>query len=133
MPNGSLLPKAGYDGMFTNASCVVRANYNKGDYDAETFGDNDATSCKEFYDRDRAHEAIHRKTCTAAKDAGTDLHAIDEMIEDEIKAYEHSVRLSAAYVKLLSIQCSTKRKPSELKARAQRIRDLLAPYENKGG
>lgn len=133
MPNGSLLPKPGYDGMFTNEACVVRANYNKGDYDAETFGDNDTTSCKEFYDRDRAHEAIHRKTCTAAKDAGTNLHAIGDMIEDEIKAYEHSVRLSAAYVKLLSIQCSTKKKPGELKARAQRIRDLLAPYESKGG
>jgi hypothetical protein len=133
MPDKTLLPKPGYGGMYTDENCVVRANYNKGEYDAESFGSTDATSCKEFYDRDRAHEAIHRKTCLAAKDGDKDLHAIDDMIEDEIKSYEHSVRLSAAYVKLLNIQCSAKRKPSELKARAQRIRDLLAPYEKKGG
>lgn len=132
MPDKSLLPKPGYGGMYTDEHCQVYANYNEGEYDAESFGSSDATSCKEFYDRDRAHEAIHRKTCLAAKDSGKDLHAIADMIEDEIKAYEHSVRLSAAYVKLLNLQCSAKKRPNELKERAKRIRDLLGPYEKKG-
>ena len=133
MPNKAQLPKPGYGGMYTDERCMVYANYNSGEYDSESFGSSDATSCKEFYDRDRAHEAIHRQSCLAAKKAEKSLDAIDDMIEDEIKAYEHSVRLSAAYVKLLNIQCSTKKKPSELKARAKRIRDLLGPYESKGG
>ncbi|HEX6243873.1 MAG TPA: hypothetical protein VFZ61_23320 [Polyangiales bacterium] len=133
MPNKTLLPKPGYGGMYTDERCNVYANYDSGEYDSESFGSTDTTSCKEFYDRDRAHEAIHRKTCLAAKDAEKSLDAIDDMIEDEIKAYEHSVRLSAAYVKMLNIQCSAKKKPSELQARAKRIRDLLAPYEKKGG
>lgn len=132
MLNRDLLPKAGYGGMFTDEHCRVRVNYDAGDYDPEGFGATHNT-CKEFYDRDQAHEVIHKRSCEAAKAAGKDLHEIDVMIEDEIKSYEHSVRLSLAYVRMLSIRCSTEPNPNDLKARAQRIQDLLTPYLQKGG
>lgn len=128
----SLLPKEGYSGMFTNEHCQVRVNYLGGDYDPEGFGASHTTSCQEFYDRDRAHEVLHQNTCNKAKDTSKNLDDIDAMIEDEILAYEHSVRLSEAYVRLLSIECSTRPNPDEQKKRAKRIEDLLSPYLKKG-
>ena len=99
--NLSLLPKVGYGGMFTNEGCQIRVNYQGGDYDAATFGENDATSCVEFYDRDRAHEVIHQRRCQAAKDRGdTKRESIDGLIEEEVAAYKHSVKLTKAYVTL---------------------------------
>jgi hypothetical protein len=127
----SLLPKNGYNGMFTDEHCRVRVNFEGGDYDPEGFGSSH-TSCQEFYDRDRAHEVIHQQSCKAAQRQGKDLHSINAMIEDEIAAYAHSVRLSQAYVRLLSIRCSAEPDPNQQKARAERVQDLLAPYLGRG-
>jgi hypothetical protein len=125
----NLFPKAGYTGMYTTEQCAVRVRFEGGEYDPAGFGANDATSCQEFYDRDRAHEVIHQRRCQAAKDRGMpQTFAIDSMIEEEVLAYEHSVRLTHAYVRLLSIQCSAQATPDELQSRAKRIQDLLAPY-----
>jgi hypothetical protein len=129
----SLLPKAGYGGMFTDERCRIRVNYNGGDYDPEGFGSSDATSCQEFYDRDQAHEVIHQRSCERAAKKGTDLHSIDVTIEDEVASYKHSVKLSQAYVRLLSVQCSSEPDPDKLKARTKRLQDLLGPYLKKGG
>jgi len=55
------------------------------------------------------------------------------MIQEEITAYDHSVRLSRAYVRLLSIRCSataTRAQPTDPRAA---IQQLLAPYLAKGG
>ena len=43
-------------------------------------------------------------------------------------AYNHSVKLSRAYVRLLSLQCSAARTPEALQARAEKVQQLLAPY-----
>jgi hypothetical protein len=132
MLDRSLLPKAGYGGMTTDENCRVWVNYEGGEYDPGGFGANDKTSCQEFYDRDRAHEIIHQRNCEAAKKSGKDQHAIDALIEEEITAYAHSVRLSLAYVRVLSIECSAEPNPDDQKARAKRVEDLLGPYLNKG-
>ena len=127
----SMLPKAGYNGMFTDEHCNIRVNYEGGDYEPEGFGASHM-SCQEFYDRDRAHEVIHQQSCQAAKAKGKDVHSINAMIEDEIAAYAHSVRLSQAYLRLLSIRCSAEPDPKQQQARAKRVQDLLAPYLNRG-
>jgi hypothetical protein len=134
--NGKWLPKGGdgrYQGMTTNAKCQTFVNFcpssepcsaeAAGNISAEGFGDSDATSCPEFYDRDRAHEKIHQLRCKAG--AGGDIGAV---IEDEVVAYEHSVRLTQAYLRLLSLQCSAMPTPGELRARAAAVQNLLAPY-----
>lgn len=131
--NRDMLPKAGYAGMFTNQHCQVRVNYEGGDINPEGFGASHTTSCQEFYDRDRAHEVLHQRTCTAAKERGLSLDSIDDMIEDEIAAYRHSVLLSKAYVSLLSIQCSSRPNPVQQVARAKRIQELLTPYFGNEG
>jgi hypothetical protein len=129
----SLLPKPGYTGMITDEHCRVWVKFEGGEYSPDGFGANDATSCQEFYDRDRAHEIIHQRSCEAAEAKGKELHSISELIEDEIAAYRHSVRLSQAYVRLLSIECSSQPNPMQQKARAKRVQDLLGPYLKKGG
>lgn len=131
--NTSLLPKDGYAGMFTDANCKVHANFEAGDYDADGFGANDKTSCPEFYDRDRAHEAIHKQRCEAAMRRGKpETLAIDQLIESELIAYAHSVRLTQAYVRLLSLQCSSKSTPQKLQQRARDIQRVLTQYQQKG-
>jgi hypothetical protein len=126
----SLLPKAGYNGMHTTPACQVFVNYNAGDYDPSGFGSGDATSCPEFYDRDRAHEEIHRRACVAG---GAGRLGIDRMIQEEITAYDHSVRLSRAYVRMLSIRCSATATRAQRQTRARDIQQLLSPYLAKGG
>jgi hypothetical protein len=103
-PDYKMFPKAGYAGMYTTDACQVFANYEGGPADAASFGASDTTSCQEFYDRDRAHEVIHQRRCKAADAAGTSAKRenINRAIEEEIAAYEHSVKLSAAYVRLLA-------------------------------
>lgn len=128
--NDALRPKPGYGGMSTNAQCQVFANFEAGEADAASFGSNDPTQCVEFYDRDRAHEAIHKKRCEA-KNPPPDRNTIDGHIEEEIEAYKHSVDLSKAYVKLLSFQCSANANPAGLRARAKQIEQLLAPWRAK--
>ena len=118
----NLLPKAGYAGMFTDEHCRIRVNYEGGDYDPEGFGATH-TSCQEFYDRDVAHEVIHQRSCQAAQKKGKDLHDIDVMIEDEVAAYRHSVQLSQAYLRLMSLQCSARQNEAALKLRAKRVLD----------
>lgn len=128
----SFFPKAGYTGMSTDEHCRVFVSFEGGQYDPAGFGANDATSCQEFYDRDRAHEIIHQRRCEAAKARGKpQTLAIDELIEEEIIGYEHSVRLTNAYVRLLSLQCSSEASPDDLRARAERIQQLLGPYISK--
>ncbi|MET0287072.1 MAG: hypothetical protein ABW352_21490 [Polyangiales bacterium] len=129
----SLFPKAGYTGAYTNDRCQVWFKYNGGEYSAQGFGSTDMTPCQEFYDRDLAHEMIHKASCEAAKTSGKNLDRIDNMIEDEIAAYRHSVWLTKAYVRLLSIRCSKLPNRDELKKRVQRIEDLLSPYLMKAG
>jgi hypothetical protein len=129
----SLLPKAGYTGMETDEHCRIWVKFEGGQYEVDGFGSNDKTSCQEFYDRDRAHEVIHQRSCQAAKRRNTHLHSIDDAIEDEVRAYRHSVRLTKAYVRLLSLRCSSMPNPNEQKKRAKRIQDLLGPYLKKGG
>lgn len=130
--NKSLLPKPGYTGMETNDECKVKAQYEAGDYDAEGFGSSDKTSCVEFYDRDRAHEMIHAKRCEAAKKRNQpQTFNIDDGIEEELIAYRHTVKLSQAYVRLLSLQCSAMANPKELQKRAKQVQDLLTPYLKK--
>ncbi|MFO0724431.1 MAG: hypothetical protein U1E65_11645 [Myxococcota bacterium] len=127
------LPRPGYEGMFTNASCQVRVNFEAGDYDPEGFGATDPTSCPEFYDRDRAHEAFHKALCDKAKKAGdTKYLSIDRIIRDEIKAYDLSVRLDGAYVRLLSLLCSSTATPELRRNAAERYQRILAPYLSKG-
>jgi hypothetical protein len=128
----SLLPKAGYTGMETDEHCRIWVKFEGGQYNVDGFGSEDKTSCQEFYDRDRAHEVIHQRSCEAAKRRNKHLHSIDDSIEDEIRAYRHSVRLTQAYVRLLSIRCSSKPNPADQKKRAKRIQDLLGPYLKKG-
>lgn len=134
MLDESLLPKKGYEGMHTDERCNVFAEYQKAPADAKSFGSSDATSCPEFYDRDRAHEVIHQQRCiTASKPnyKGKDRFAIDQVAREEMIAYNHSVKLSRAYVRLLSLQCSAARTPEALQARAEKIQQWLAPYVGK--
>jgi hypothetical protein len=131
MVDSKLLPKAGYTGMATDGNCRISVKYLGGDYDPVGFGSGDATSCQEFYDRDMAHEVIHQRSCEAAKKREKNLDSIADSIEDEIAAYRHSVHLTQAYVRLLSIQCSSKPNPADQKARAKRVQDLLGPYLKK--
>lgn len=131
MNQPSLLPKAGYSGAYTDERCQVWIRFEGGQYNPEGFGANDATPCQEFYDRDRAHEVIHQRSCQAAQKSGKNLDHIDNMIEDEIAAYRHSVLLSKAYLRLLSIRCSALPNPAQLKSRAKRVQDLLTPYLKK--
>ena len=126
-----LLPMDGYNGMHTTPACQVFVNYNYGDYDPSGFGSSHPTACPEFFDRDRAHEEIHRRAC-AAGGSGSRM-AIDRMIQEEITAYDHSVRLSRAYVRLLSIRCSATATRAQRQTRARAIQQLLAPYLAKGG
>jgi hypothetical protein len=131
--NQKYLPKPGYDGMTTDPeTCRSWANFEKGEADAPTFADNDKTGCKELYDRDRAHEKVHQLRCEAAKGKEQNVTGIDAMIEDEIVAYEHSVRLNLAYVRLLSIKC-TSDNLSYIKQRAADVQKRLATYASKGG
>lgn len=132
MARASLLPKPGYKGAYTDARCNVYFNYNGGEYPPAGFGASDTTNCQEFYDRDYAHEVIHKQSCEASKASGKNLHRIDNMIEDEIAAYRHSVWLTKAYVRLLSIRCSKLPNRDQLKMRMQRIQDLLNPYLKRG-
>jgi hypothetical protein len=132
MVNSALFPKAGYTGAETDTHCQVWFKYEGGQYAPAGFGANDATPCQEFYDRDLAHEMIHKASCEQAKTTGKNLHRIDNMIEDEIAAYRHSVLLTKAYLRLLSIRCSSLPNRDALKTRAMRIQNLLAPYLKKG-
>jgi hypothetical protein len=132
MPKLSLFPKPGYTGAYTTDRCQVFFKYNGGEYPPAGFGASDSTPCQEFYDRDLAHEMIHKASCEAAQASGKNLHRIDNMIEDEIAAYRHSVWLTKAYVRLLSIRCSKLPNRDQLKLRAQRIQDLLNPYLKRG-
>jgi hypothetical protein len=128
MLDRSLVPKAGYDGMHTDPQCHVWADFESGLYEAESFGSNDRTSCPEFYDRDRAHEAIHKNLCEKSK---KDRFGINALVQEELTAYRHTIELSRAYVRLLSLQCSAKRTPEKLKKRAREIQEQLAPYLSK--
>jgi len=58
-------PWMAYNGMHTTPACQVFVNYNYGDYDPSGFGSSHPTACPEFFDRDRAHEEIHRRACAA--------------------------------------------------------------------
>lgn len=122
------LPPSGYGGMETDANCRISVSYEAGDYSPEGFGSSH-TTCKEFYERDHAHELIHQETCQKVGSA-TAFH-IDNMIENEVKAYEHSVRLSKAYVELLGIRCSAHPTPWDKLARAAQLIDLLDQYDNR--
>jgi len=55
------------------------------------------------------------------------------VIEDEVQAYRNSVIESEAYVKLLTLLCTTSPKPSIRKTRAKTIQTLLRRYATKGG
>ena len=126
------LPKVGYNAMFTNEHCEVRVDFESGDYPAEGFGADHVSACPEFYDRDRAHEAIHQSSCKAAKKKGDGQNLnINRIIQDEIKAYEHSIKVSKAYVRLLSLLCSADAPPEKKQMAAARYRDLLGPYLTK--
>jgi hypothetical protein len=135
MLDRTLVPKPGYTGMHTDPKCKVWVDFEAGLYEPEGFGANDKTSCPEFYDRDRAHEAIHKNLCEAAKDPKNkkkiDRESIGEIAREEVLAYSHSVKLTEAYVRLLSLQCSSGRTPDKLKARAKQIQQALAPYVAK--
>lgn len=134
MLDRTLVPKAGYEGMHTDENCNVFADFEAAPADAKSFGSNDATSCPEFYDRDRAHEVIHQQRCIAANKPGykgKNRFAIDQVAREEMIAYNHSVKLSRAYVRLLSLQCSAARTPEALQARAEKVQQLLAPYAGK--
>jgi hypothetical protein len=130
--NLELFPKKGYAGMETNEACQVWVNFEGGEYDPAGFGSGDQTTCQEFYDRDRAHEVIHQRRCEIAKKRGqAHTFDIDESIEEEIIAYRHTVRLTQAYVRLLSLQCSARATPDELRKRADKIEKLIGPYLNR--
>jgi hypothetical protein len=118
-----------YEGMHTTAACQIFVTFEKGEYDAESFGKAD-TVCQEFYDTDYTHEVIHQLECKDNKTARhpKNILAIDDMIEAEIRSYEHSVRLLQAYVRLLAIRCSPEAMPAEVQARIDRIEQLVGPY-----
>lgn len=131
--NEKYLSKKGYEGMITDPeTCRTWANYQKGESDAQSFASTDTTGCKELYDRDRAHEKIHQLRCEDAKKKSKNNTSIDALIEDEIVAYEHSVRLNLAYVRLLSLKC-TSDNINYIKQRAADIQKRLGPYLSKGG
>jgi hypothetical protein len=130
----TLVPKPGYSGMHTDPMCKVWVDYQAGLYEPESFGANDKTQCPEFYDRDRAHEAIHKNLCEQAQKPSKrkiDRDSIGAVAREEVLAYSHSVKLMVAYVRLLSLQCSTGRTPDKLKQRANEIQKQLAPYLGK--
>jgi hypothetical protein len=134
--NGSiqldLFQKNGYQGMSTDADCKVSVEFMNRRLNPDLFEAEDATACKEFYDRDRAHEFIHKRRCDAAKASGMEVSfGIDSLIEDEIRAYRHSVLLTVAYLRLLKLQCSAGATPNETRVRARAIQNLLVPYLNK--
>jgi hypothetical protein len=135
----NLLPKNGsvnYTGMETDQDCRVWAKYLGGRYDAPTFGSNDATTCVEFYNMDRAHEEHHRRGCVESKQRQeqgqqTKHWDTDGVIADELKAYRLSMDLAAAHIKLLAYQCSTRRNQRGLTARAKALQDLMDKYAVK--
>lgn len=127
--NPSLAPPEGYKGMFTNESCEIKVAY----YDQEIEPDNfinNGTACLEFYQRDLAHEKIHQKLCKIAEKKKTSAKRleIDNLIAEETDAYQHSVRLSDAYMRLLNLRCSSQLKdPKAIKKQMSKINDLLKP------
>jgi hypothetical protein len=126
-----LHPKQGYNGMYTDSRCQVWVNFEEGQIDPNGFGSGH-TTCPEFYRRDLAHEKIHQKLCLAAQAKGhqTQRESIDQLIEEEIAAYKHSVQLSQAYMQFLSLQCSTSKKaPEKALKKMKKINSLLEKYE----
>jgi len=65
-----LLPKPGYDGMYTDSKCLIWVKFDAGEVDPKGFASGkQETTCQEFYNRDLAHEVVHQKNCKAAKHA----------------------------------------------------------------
>jgi len=128
----NLFPRKGYQGMSTDEDCKVHVEFNGSQVDPDAFEASEPNACKEFFDRERAHEVMHQRRCDAAKKAGTTASlGIDALIEEEIRAYRHSVLLTVAYLRLLKLQCSAKATPKETRARARAIQDMLVPYLGK--
>lgn len=125
--------KDGYEGMYTDEKCKIHVSYDSGDYEPGSFGSSDNV-CNEFYTRDFAHEQIHRSACKSTKTPAeiAKRHEIKSLINEELQAYKHSMKLNEAYYKLLMAQCSDKF-PNQEKVRAQtkNINKLLKGFDSR--
>jgi hypothetical protein len=131
--NKPALPVEGYEGMSTLEDCTIHVVYYKEGKDPDNFINN-GTTCLEFYQRDLAHEKIHKKRCDLAKSLGTRAKRmkIDNLIAEETDAYQHSTRLSEAYMRFLNLQCSSRLKdPKSINKMMSKINSLLKPYTSK--
>lgn len=127
----SILPT--WNGMHTSEDCNVYGDTDEGTVLLDDLK-KDTTACLEFFDRDVGHENVHKSLCNERRGnpPADDPYDIDQAIEEEIAAYNYSVKRAAADVRALALKCSVD--PS-LKTRRQRAADLskkLGSYQAKG-
>jgi len=127
----SILPT--WTGMHTSEDCNVYGDTEDGSVLLDDLK-KETTACPEFFDRDVGHENIHKSLCyeRKRKPPTADPYDIDQAIEEEIAAYNYSVKRAAADVRTLALKCTID--PSR-KTRRQRAADLsqkLAKYQAKG-
>lgn len=127
----SILPT--WNGMHTSEDCNV---YGDTDDGSVLLGDlkRQTTACMEFFDRDVGHENVHQALCTERKrnPPANDPYDIDQAIEEEIAAYNYSVKRAAADVRALALKCSVDPSLKTRRARAKDLSKKLAAYKAKG-
>lgn len=130
-PDESIFPT--WTGMHTSDDCNVYGDTEKGsvllsDLKKET------TACQEFFDRDVGHEDVHTSLCYERKRNRpvNDPHDIDQAIEEEIAAYNYSVKRALADVRTLALKCTIDPSLKTRRQRASALSKQLAKHKAKG-
>lgn len=127
----SILPT--WNGMHTSEDCNVYGDTDDGSVLLSDLK-NDTTACTEFFDRDVGHEGVHQSLCNERKRTppAKDPYDIDQAIEEEVAAYNYSVKRAAADVRALALKCTIDPSLKTRRARAKDLSKKLAAYKAKG-
>ncbi len=124
---------ASWDGMHTSEDCNIY-----GDADGRTVLLDDlkrqTPACLEIFERDVGHEKVHQASCEERRRTppAKDPFDIDQAIEEEIAAYNYSVKRAAADVRALALKCTIDPSLKTRRARAAALSKHLGDYKAKG-
>jgi hypothetical protein len=124
---------ATWNGMHTSEDCNVYGDTDDGAVLLDDLKE-DTTACLEFFERDVGHEGIHKSLCNErrGKPPAEDPYDIDQAIEEEVAAYNYSVKRAAADVRTLALKCSVDPSLKTRRKRAAALSKKLSSYQAKG-
>lgn len=127
----SILPT--WTGMHTSEDCNVYGDTEDGSVLLDDLKKK-TTACTEFFERDVGHEGVHQSLCNERKrnPPAEDPYDIDQAIEEEVAAYNYSVKRAAADVRALALKCTIDPSLKTRRARAKDLSKKLAAHKAKG-